>query len=65
MFSSNLCYEAFHLKLVQRRRLEFVDVLDLENLVSLPNCLIVIQANDQPSRYPSSASSTNQVVRSV
>jgi hypothetical protein len=34
MFSSNLCYEAFRLRLVQRRRLGFAVVRDLENLVS-------------------------------
>jgi hypothetical protein len=65
IFSSSQYYEESHLKLVQRRRLGSVDVQDLESLVSLPHYLLVIQANDQPSRYPSSASCTNQGVRSV
>jgi hypothetical protein len=46
MFSLNLCYEAFRLRLVQKRRLGSVDVQDLESLVSLPNYLLVIQADD-------------------
>ena len=39
MFSLSLCYEGSHSRLVQRRRSEFVVVLDLGNLVS-PHHLI-------------------------
>jgi hypothetical protein len=46
IFSSSQYYEASHLKLVRKRRLEFVDVQDLENLVSLYTRSMVIRADD-------------------